>query len=273
MGLPIFDFGLEIFGGRLPTSILTGTLTATGQEITSPILNTAVAKGTWTASGTWTIPAVTLGGNMTVTGYSFDVGAENIQINTTGGDKGVYVRSTQDGATGGRFEGRVVSTSPAVNDALVRLAGVGYDTDTPQNLITYGYLDILIEDATPDHADGKLGVVLWSDNAYNEALRLSGVGVLSVDLGGSGSAAQVDLFDEYDDALVLRQGIQQNNRELLANIGVLERKDTGSGYMMKLQPMVRLLAGGIYQTRQMLEDTRDEMRTRLENVERKLLEA
>jgi len=31
----------------------------------TPILNNAVAKGTWTASGTWTIPAVTLGGALT----------------------------------------------------------------------------------------------------------------------------------------------------------------------------------------------------------------
>ena len=77
----------------------------------------------------------------------------------------------------------------------------------------------------------------------------------------------------YDDALVLRQGIQQNNRELRADMGVLTRKDTGSGYMMNLQPMTRLLAGGIYQTRQMLEDTREELLGRLANVEARLLKA
>lgn len=40
------------------------TLTAT-QELTNKTLNAAVAKGTWTASGTWTLPAFTLGGEIT----------------------------------------------------------------------------------------------------------------------------------------------------------------------------------------------------------------
>ena len=38
---------------------------------TSPTLDAAVAKGTWTASGTWTLPAFTLGGNITLNGKSF----------------------------------------------------------------------------------------------------------------------------------------------------------------------------------------------------------
>lgn len=39
---------------------------ATPQELTDKTLTSAIAKGTWTASGTWTIPAVTLGGTITV---------------------------------------------------------------------------------------------------------------------------------------------------------------------------------------------------------------
>jgi len=63
--------------------------------------------------------------------------------------------------------------------------------------------------------------------------------------------------NELIQAIHERQGIQQNNRELLADIGVLSRKDTGSGYMMKIQPMVRLLAGGIYQTRARIDELVD----------------
>ena len=36
----------------------------------TPILNTAVAKGVWTASGTWTLPAITLGGDISAATYS-----------------------------------------------------------------------------------------------------------------------------------------------------------------------------------------------------------
>jgi hypothetical protein len=54
----------------LPAFTLGGTVTATGQEITSPVLNTAVAKGTWTTSGTWTLPAFTLGGTVTMNGQT-----------------------------------------------------------------------------------------------------------------------------------------------------------------------------------------------------------
>jgi len=54
--------------------------------------------------------------------------------------------------------------------------------------------------------------------------------------------------------LVLRQGIQQRNRDLLCDMGVLERKDTGSGYMLNIQKMIHLLAGGIYQNRAKIDE-------------------
>lgn len=54
----------------LPAFTLSGTVTATGQEITSPVLSTAVAKGTWTTSGTWTLPAFTLGGTVALGGQT-----------------------------------------------------------------------------------------------------------------------------------------------------------------------------------------------------------
>ena len=49
-------------------------------------------------------------------------------------------------------------------------------------------------------------------------------------------------------------------------MGIAERKDSGSGYMLKIQPMIRLLAGGIYQSRTLI----DELTERLGIAERKL---
>ncbi len=47
--------------------------------LTSPTLDTAVGKGTWTASGTWTLPAITLGGMVSGGGQQLN----NIIIGTT----------------------------------------------------------------------------------------------------------------------------------------------------------------------------------------------
>jgi len=167
------------------------------------------------------------------------------------------------------FTARVNSASPAAADNLVFIKGEG--KDSAGNLTAYGQLNFKIADPTDSSEDGQFTIQLVEAGAYNLCLTLASTGVLAVDLGGSGGAAQVDLFDDYDDALVLRQGIQQNNRELLADMGVLERKDTGSGYMMNIQPMVRLLAGGIYQSRQLIDETKDELVRRIEGLESKLM--
>lgn len=213
-----------------------------------------------------------LGGNMTVTGYAFDAGAGNAVVTTTGNLKGLSVRSSNVTSGGGcKLQIFGNDTSPAIDDIPAALTFAGMNS-TPAEF-NYGAIQLRAKVVTAGSEDSRFEFDLNTAGASNKAMELTGAGVLSVDLGGSGSAAQVDLFDDYDDAIVLKRGIQENNRELLADMGILERKGTGSGYMMKLQPMVRLLAGGIYQTRQMLEDTRDELMARLENVERKLLQA
>lgn len=49
----------------LPTAGTLATLAGT-EELTGKTLTSAVGKGTWTASGTWTLPAITLGGTLTM---------------------------------------------------------------------------------------------------------------------------------------------------------------------------------------------------------------
>ncbi|KKL65971.1 hypothetical protein LCGC14_2149600, partial [marine sediment metagenome] len=103
-------------------------------------------------------------------------------------------------------------------------------------------------------------------------MTLTGAGGLSVDADIGTADDPVALFDSYDDALMLRQGVQQRNHELLVDMGVFTRKDTGSGYMMNIQPMTRLLAGGIYQNRALIEDIRDTVELKIGRLESELAE-
>jgi len=240
-----------------------------GIPYSSPTLTSPTINGTIATTGL-TLPAVTLGGALTLNGQVFDAGSGSAQINTTGANAGLIMTSTQDGATGVLLRAIAVSTSPAVSDLLFQEQVMGKNDNA--ETITYGTVRFLINSPTDGAEDSKYDIYLYNAGAQNQAMTLSGAGVLAVDLGGSGAAAQVDLFDEYDDAIVIKQGIQQNNRELLADIGVFDRKDTGSGYMMKIQPMVRLLAGGIYQSRQRLDDLIDILVSEFPQVTERLIE-
>jgi len=227
----------------------------------------ASLSGAVTFSDTVALNGVTtLGASLMVNSQLFNAGAGNAEIQSTAGYGGLIVKSAGTGAAGARLDLYHNSSLPATGDIVGTIRAIGKDSAPAET--EWAKVEFLVENVTHTAEAGKMRIQLMTaGDTWNEALRLSSAGVLAVDLAGSGTPAQVDLFDDYDDALVLRQGIQENNRELLANMGVLERKDTGSGYMMKLQPMVRLLAGGIYQTRELI----DNMQTKIETLENKLM--
>lgn len=131
---------------------------------------------------------------------------------------------------------------------------------------------------------GQFAVNVYDANTRNQGMILTKTGVLSVDLSGSGSAAQVDLFDEYDDATELQrfaysgEGVEDlvpeiteeqrlANRERMVEMGIITPvPEAASGYHMQIQPLMRLLAGGIYQTRHRVDARYDELNKRLEAI-------
>jgi hypothetical protein len=199
-----------------------------------------------------------------------DVGSGELTINTTKSGGGLILADTSS-TSGGCITFSSLSASPAASDGLGYILWNG--NNSAAEVISYGQFYCALSDPVDGQEHSAYVWYLYNVGASNQAMNLTGAGVLGVDLGGSGSAAQVDLFDAYDDALVLKETIQQNNREKLVEMGICDRKDTGSGYMLKIQPMIRLLAGGIYQSREMIDQILVELREtkdRLMIAERKL---
>jgi len=215
--------------------------------------------------------AITLNGTLTINSQVFDAGSGDIQINTTKNAGGLIIQATHNNSAGCKLSLKHLASPPEVDDYFGGVQMYAYNSAGTPMLQRMCYIYGIFTNVTNGAEAVNLGFDLWTGGAANMAMTLTGAGGLSVDADIGTGDDPVALFDSYDDAMVIQKGIQQRNHELLADIGVFTKKDTGSGYMMNIQPMTRLLAGGIYQTRQMLEDTRDKLTARLENVEQKLL--
>lgn len=205
------------------TTIIAGSLDLNNQ---GSIVNVGAAGNDWTANEL-RCQNSNAGGNVAVL-------AENTE-NTNASSDGV-LRARSGGASGG--------------DAIVNFTIAG------QQEVTLG-LDNSATDNFTISDSSRLGT--------NDRLRLvTTTGVLSVDGDGGGSDDPVSLFDDYDDALELR-GFQlasinplqkMEMRERLVEMGVAEWavQDKGPPHLMiRIQPMLRLLAGGIWQNRQLIE--------------------
>ena len=131
------------------------------------------------------------------------------------------------------------------------------------------------------------GNLKYSDGSTigaSDRLRLvTATGVLSVDGDGGGSDDPVSLFDNYDDAVELDRYAHATldvpditseqrlvNRERLVEMGVAEWAVQAEGpdhLMIRMQPMTKLLAGGIYQNRHRMDAQNEAMNERLARIE------
>jgi len=247
------------------------------------------------ASFEWSIndvPAwkITSGGELQSSGSGFDIdlssGGRVLNVGAAGNDweatklthKGSgdtsFTRTT--GNTSGELNpvDLIAESSGNMSDGFASILGFQIADDT-QSKQFIGYLGF--ERNGADNT-GRFLVTVYAAGSANEGLLLTETGVLSVDLAGTGTAAQVDLFDEYDDAVELQRYAytmsptiseeQRNaNRQRMLEMGVISRKDTGCGYMIDVQPLTRLLAGGIYQNRWAIDTIRDEQEVRFSTVE------
>ena len=276
---------------------------AAGLALYAPTLNTAGSGDTEEAATLYIGQAMAgaTGGN-----YSLFVDAGdsrfdgNIDMNSSGSILNVANSGNDWDATGidvigtaaSTFKRTTSTTNSEVNSIILRMVSDGDAADgfAPQILfqisdtgVTNSSLGGLSFERAGADNTGLFNVNVTNGGAGNDALKLTAPGVLSVDLAGSGSAAQVDLFDEYDDPVELQRYTHmqsdkfsnENERKLsisrMLDMGVISEVPTSaSGYHMNLQPMLRLVAGGIYQNRERIDSQYDEIDKRLAKIEQAL---
>ncbi len=250
-------------GVTLTAPAINGIVTTTGLTIPAFTLGGKLTAGASEIEGSafdingGTMAGVTLDGTLTLGGQVFDAGAGKATINTTGAGVGAIIVATNNTSNGATLELETISTSIAVADNAWRYNLWGNDGAGVRALWSQWLFRLTNVGNGTEAMEWRVN--LMNAGAVNDAMILSGAGGLSVDADIGTADDPVALFDSFDDALILRQGIQQGNRELLVDMGVFTKKDTGSGYMMNIQPMTRLLAGGIYQNRAKVDDIEERL--------------
>lgn len=158
----------------IPAGTDTFAMLAATQELTNKTLNASVAKGTWTASGTWTIPAVTLGGTLTLNGQTLDAGSGGALITTSASDNGLIIRTSVASGDGARFYLSRSSNTIAVGNEIGDIYFQGKDA-------VGGYFQWgLIENEITDVGDGtEAALFRWNlanAGGSNVAMTLSSAG-------------------------------------------------------------------------------------------------
>ncbi len=217
-------------------------------------------------------PQVVGSGNLLINAGSIDLNNQGslINVGAAGNDWTAATLQHQGSTTGVRsITVHNTSNADALDRARLHIKVGGTSAGDP-------YIDFLV--------DGGQRLSIGLDNSVsdnftvsdndtlgtNDRLRLvTATGVLSVDGDGGGADDPVSLFDEYDDARELQRYAytlpmapvteEQRiaNRNHMVEMGVAEWavQDEGPDHLMiRMQPMTKLLAGGVYQNRQKIDD-------------------
>ncbi len=234
----------------------------TTPTLATPTLTTpdiGVANGT-SLSLSGNLDMESTGTILNVGGAGNDWTANGLRVDTSnqGGDNTIVVDNSNNDNTSSHAKLRVEVGGSSGGDPLVHFSITAVDS-----------WSVGVDNTVSDQMVMCRGTALGT----NDRLRLQiGTGVLSVDGDGGGSDDPVSLFDDYDDAIELRRfaysfpgavplGLiterqRSINRHRLIEMGVAEwaEQEEGADHLMyRIQPMIRLLAGGVYQNRAYIE--------------------
>lgn len=227
------------------------------------------------------LPVATIyAGDLDITAGNLDLNSQGSIVNVgAAGNDWIGASLTHKGSGFSKFERTTAGTSTSVVAVGVQMTSAGDMADG------FGpHIAFIIEDGGSSNTQiGQLGfsrngadntgdftLSTFVTGSLNDAFKVSPGGQVSVDLDSdlSTSSSGSQIFDDYDDAKALQQFAymaapenmvspeqRQANIELMLEMGVVSRVDGAkSGYHINLQPILRLLAGGIYQNRQLIEN-------------------
>lgn len=230
-------------------------------------------------------PQAVGGGNVKINAGSLDLNNQGGLLNVgSAGNDWTATSFTRSGSNSADIERTAAATNVLVDVAtfIYKSSGDGTDGIGPQ--IRFEWTDTGVTDqflgglgfrraGADNTADFVLTTVVTGSG--NEAFKVSSAGEGFFDAAGSGDGIPT-LFDDYDDPAELQRYARsslvpdehrQAHLDRMVEIGIFEKADSVSGYMLKLQPLTRLLAGGVYQNRQLMDDLRKGMDARLMAVE------
>jgi len=144
----------------------------------------------------------------------------------------------------------------ANNDELGCIQWDSMDDTTPIR-VTYGQLVMKVTNFS-----GIGATFVWRQNisaAMTDTMTLDETGGLSVRTDIGDGSDPVNLMDDFDDAMVLRDHVfpasRQRSKESLDRLcamGVFSRANDG-GYMVGIKPMLALVGGAAYQNREQID--------------------
>ena len=220
------------------------TQTLSNKTLSGPTVSGTMASSSATLSGTWTSSSLVFGNGSGLP----------LTLTTSGVDTGLVVSSTAAGANGPRIELFHNSSSPAGGDLLARYAFTGNDNGGSKTL--YGYATMKIITTTSGSEDSEWEFHTALAGGDNISVRITKDGVLMADLAGTGSAAQVDLFDEFDDAPLARSFRlrEPEAMEIFEKYGLIEHTPGhAGGWMRNIGAMQDFTLDAIYQLHQRLD--------------------
>lgn len=197
-----------------------------------------------------------ISGTIDFDGYNINVAGLYFGVVTTNAGSGIQLHNDAQGDTGAGITLTHDSQSPADGDDIGRFLFEG--RDSAQDWGYYGWFACEATDVTSGTEDSQYEWWLYNAGGYNLAMTLDGDGTLKVDAG-------YDTFDEYDDAIRLKRAFSDGEKTALVEIGVLEQVSYNgtTKYVIDTQKMIALLAGGVYQNR----DRIDQLEARISLLE------
>lgn len=156
------------------------------------------------------------------------------------------------------------STLPATSDVV---ASLSFRTTLEDGVsVNYGSHRVVVDSSTVGSESGKHQWYLINSGTSNLVMELDSTGVLSVDASGGGAPATVDVFDDYDDPVLVEDLVKERNIDELRSLGLVNTMSNGRT-SWNIQPVIRLLAGSSYQLRDRIDEKVSSLSDRLSRVE------